>query len=290
LILFHFLGNSILGYRATPSLYSWLSDKYANAEDNGHCKLIPFVVLALFWWKRKEILAVSKAPWWPASLLLGFALLMHVFGFLVQQTLISSVAFFIGIYAFMGMVWGFQMLKASFFPYFLTAFCIPLSGEPTEKITFPLRLLVTQISTIFSKIVLGINVIQDGTRIFDSSGSFQYEVAAACSGMRSLIAIFAMAMIYAFVVLKSPWRRLIMIAAAFPLAVIANVFRLTTIIFAAEAFGGQTAGNYVHESSWMSMLPYIPAIAGLFLCGHWLREDRAPRPRPQTTTPAEQTT
>jgi exosortase len=160
-------------------------------------------------------------------------------------------------------------LRASFFPFFLFAFCLPLSGGPSEKITFPLRMLATKITSVFSHAGLGINVIQDGTRIFDANGSYQYEVAAACSGIRSLTATLALSIIYGFVMFKAAWKRLFMVAAAFPLAVTANVFRLTTIIIAAEAFG-QRAGNFVHENSWLSLLPYIPAIGGILLIGHFL--------------------
>ena len=65
------------------------------------------------------------------------------------------------------------------------------------------------------------------------------------------------------------------VLSAFPLAVLANVFRLTLIILAAEAFG-QKAGDYVHESSLFSLAPYLPAFAGMFLLGWLLREDRRP--------------
>jgi hypothetical protein len=54
--------------------------------------------------------------------------------------------------------------------------------------------------------------------------------------------------------------------------VAANIVRLSTIIIAAEAYG-QSAGNQVHESSWFSLLPYVPAIAGILLLGRWLREE-----------------
>ena len=64
-----------------------------------------------------------------------------------------------------------------------------------------------------------------------------------------------------------------MVVAAFPLAVVANVFRLTLIVLAAEAFG-QNAGNFVHENSGFSLAPYVPSIGGLLLLGWLLREDR----------------
>jgi exosortase len=247
---------------------------YDGYEDNQLGFFIPVVVLGLFWWKRKEWLAIPKKPWLPAFGVLAFALLLHLFGFAVQQARISTIAMFLGVYAMLGLVWGIQMMRVTFFPFFLFAFCLPLSGGPSDALTLPLRFLATRITCLFSNGVLGIDVIQDGTRVFNPTGTYQYEVAAACSGMRSLTTTFALAVIYAFVVLKSPWRRGLMIVSAIPLAVIANVFRLTTIIVASEAFGGQKAGNYVHASSWMSLLPYIPAIFGVLLLGHWLREDR----------------
>jgi exosortase len=288
LALFHFLGNSTLGYVETSSLFGWLNWVYARSADDEHGYLIPCVVAALFWWKRKELLGVPKTPWWPAVAIVLLGLALHVFGFVVQQARISVVAFFVGLYGLTGVVWGFRWLTSSFFPFFLFSFCLPLSGGPSEQISFPLRLLATKITAVFSQTVLGINVIQDGSRIFDASGSYQYEVAAACSGMRSLTATVAIALTYAFVALKSPWRRAVMIASAVPLAVAANVVRLATIILASEAFG-QEAGNYVHNSSWLSLLPYIPAIAGVLLLGQLLQEDRPKRAqRTEPLLPAHQ--
>jgi exosortase len=252
---------------------------YSKSEDDAHGRLIPFVVLALFWWKRAELLEVPKRHWWPAGLLLAGALGLHTVGHILQQTQICAVAFFVGLYGIMGMVWGPRWLVASFFPFCLFAFCVPLRNV-AEGLTFPLRVLATQITSVFSHTILGINVIQDGTRIFDALGQYQYEVAAACSGIRSLTAITALAVIYAFMKFKSPWRRVLVMFSAIPLAVGANVVRLASIIIAAEAFG-QDAGNYVHESSWMSLVPYIPAIGGLLLLGWLIREE----PRMRTFTP-----
>src|SRR5437762_11106970 len=153
-----------------------------------------------------------------------FALLLHVVGFLIQQTRVSVVGFFVGLYALTGVVWGPQWLRASFFPFFLFAFCLPLSAVG-ETITVPLRHLATRITAVICQIGLGINVIQEGTRIFDANGAYQYEVAAACSGIRSLTAMFALTTIYAFTSFKSLWRILLVTVSAAPLAVAGNVLR-----------------------------------------------------------------
>ena len=73
-----------------------------------------------------------------------------------------------------------------------------------------------------------------------------------------------------------------MIASAFPLAVAANVLRLVSIIIASEVFN-PAAGRFIHESGWISLLPYIPAIIGMLFLGHWLRENKTPSPRAQTS-------
>ena len=172
----------------------------------------------------------------------------------------------------MGISWGFAWLRETFFPFFLFAFCVP-TANVLVPVAFPLRMMATKITAALCSGVLGIDVIQDGTRIMNSTRQYQYEVAAACSGIRSLTAITAVALIYAFVGFKKPWQRLVIIASTVPLAVVANVFRLSSIIIAAEAFG-QKAGNWVHENAVAGLFPYIPAIAGMLVIGHFLARPR----------------
>jgi exosortase len=202
-------------------------------------------------------------------------MVIHVLGYMVQQARISVVGYFVGLYGVTGLLWGAGWLRAALFPFALFAFCVPL-GNSAEALTFPLRLMATKITAVFCSALLGIDVLQDGTRLFDAAGSYQYEVAPACSGIRSLTAILAFGVIYGYISFKTTWRRLLMAAAAIPLAVVANVFRLTLIVLAAEAFG-QQAGNYVHENTWFSLAPYVPSIGGMLLLGRWLREDEPPR-------------
>jgi len=112
--------------------------------------------------------------------------------------------------------------------------------------------------------------IARATSFFNSAHTFRYEVAAACSGLRSLIAILALATIYGFMTFETGWKRFLVVLSAFPLAVIGNVLRLLCIIIAAEV-SGQAAGNYVHESAIFSLLPYVPAVIGMMLLGRWLK-------------------
>ncbi|HXJ60877.1 MAG TPA: exosortase/archaeosortase family protein [Verrucomicrobiae bacterium] len=289
--VFHWLGNSTLGYTANPSLFGWwywvftrmgeLPDGTFDlgavlSADEAYAWFIPLVTLWLLWSRREELVALpKKVSWWGLGFL-AVAALIHVAGYMVQQPRVSLLGFIIGLYSLSGLIWGGGWMRATLFPFGLLLFCMPI-GMAGEFITFPLRLLATKITAVLCQVVLGINIVREGTLLFDASRTYQYEVAAACSGIRSLTAILAFAVIYAYLNFNSTWRRLLLVVSGFPLAIIANVFRLVLIILAAEAFG-QKAGDFVHTNAFTSLLPYVPAVGGLLLLGWWLREQRAPKP------------
>ena len=283
--LFHFLGNSSFGYIPSHSLFQWMFVSYNNeglTADDGHGNFIPLVVLIILWLRRDELFSHQFKTWWPGLLLVVLGLIGHMVGFIVQQQRISIVGLFTGIYGLTGLVWGPRWLKASFFPFFLFAFMVPL-GSLTDKVTFPLRLMVTWLVEHLFNDILGIGVIRRGTQLFNGLGTYQYEVAAACGGMRSLISIFLIATSYAFLVFRLPANRLLMVFASLPLAVIGNTVRLSTVVAAGE-WKGQVAGNFVHDNGIISMLPYIPAIFGVMLIGQYLeKREKAAR---KTATPA----
>jgi exosortase len=277
-LLFQFFGNSILGYVHTPSLFEWLYYLYhvgGDLNDSGYCNMIPFLVTGIFWWKRKELLALPLKLWWPGLLLLAAALALHIFGYVGQQPFVSVVAMFMGIYALMGLAWGREWLRHSSYPFFLFVFSIPLTDH-LNFILFPLRLFVCWLVEMVTHL-FGIEIIRQGTQLIDPSGTFQYEVAAACGGMRSLIAVFLLATVYGFATFRSPGKRIFLMALALPFAVLGNMLRLLAIIIAAE-MGGQKWGNYVHEGGpfgIISLLPYIPGIVGLLWVGSWMEKREA---------------
>ena len=294
LAIFQFLGNSALGYIRTPSLFEWMWTVYSSKTTDGvyeeaHGKLIPLVVLGLLWWKRKQLLAANLRLWWPSLLLVGFGLLLHMVGFAAEQSRISILGLFTGIYGLMGLAWGPAWLRRSFFPFFLLGFCVPLSSV-LQPVTFTLQVLVTRAVTFISNTFFGVGIIRHGTELIEPGGQWRYGVAAPCSGIHSLIATSAIALIYGMLTFRSWWRVGLMVFSAVPLAVAGNILRMMSIIFAAE-LGGQEWGNTVHEGGplgvW-SLLPYLPVFAGVLLLGHWLRQAPAqPKPRvPETASEA----
>ncbi|HEX3798827.1 MAG TPA: exosortase/archaeosortase family protein [Verrucomicrobiae bacterium] len=279
LLVFQFYGNATFGYINSASLLYWMWFTYNNPMahgEDGHGNLIPFLVLGLFWMKRKELLVLPNRAWWPGVFMLAGAVLLHMASYVIQQPKLSIVAMFGGIYALMGMAWGPQWLRKSVFPFFLFMFSIPISSSG-ESITVPLRLAVSKIVQVISQNILGLDVQREGNLLFNAAHTYSYEVAAACSGLQSLLAIFALATIYAFLYLDKSWKRVLMIAMALPLAMLSNVVRLMCVIVAAELYG-QKGGNYVHDNFFFSMLPYVPAIIGVMFLGRWLQGNEPQEP------------
>lgn len=283
LALFLAVGNSTLGYVHSPSLFSWVLDAYHPAgdylaSDDGHGILVPFIVIGILWWKRKDFLDLPLRLWSPSLLVVVFSLALHLLGYMIQQPRLSLVAFFGGVYGLMGLAWGPEFLQRTFFPFFLLAFCIPVSTQ-LQPVTFHLRLWVCQIVEFLCHNFLVIDVIRDGTSLRDPTGQYQYEVAAACSGMRSQVATLGLAFCFAFLSFTSWWKRLVLIASAFPLAVIGNTLRMLIIVIAAD-IGGQEWGNAVHDGGpfgIVSLMPYIPAFFGLMYLEQWLRGSTPPK-------------
>jgi exosortase len=279
-VFFEFFGSSIFGY--FNSLYLFMSYSYMGPDDS-HGFILPLVVLALFWWKRNQLKECETRLWLPGTGFFLLAILIHVVGYVIQQPRISMISLFFGWYALIGMVWGPSVFRASFFPMILFVFGIPL-GTIAEMITVPLRLVATKITTILAGDILGMNIVQRGTQIIDLSGSFQFEVAAACSGLRSLTAVLALCTIYSFMNFNSSWRRVLLVGAGFPLAIVGNVLRLLTLIMVSEAFG-HARGEAFHDSTFFSLLPYIPALLGIMALGHFLREKKND-PKPPKEPPS----
>jgi exosortase len=268
-LLFALLGNPTMGYFKTPSLFGWLYGAYTRpGSEDEHGLLIPFIVLGLLWWKRRALLEIEKQVWLPGLIPFALAAALHVVGYLIQQPRLSAAGLFGGLYALIAVVWGWRFARACFFPMVLLVFSMPL-GDVIEPVTIPLRMISTKAALFVVRDLLGIQVLAEGVMIMDPKGTYQYEVAAPCSGIHSFIAMLALTTIYGFITFRTNWRRGLIAFLALPLALMGNVLRLVCIIVAAEAFGRE-AGEFVHN--WFGFATFLMALFVMFVVGGWLRE------------------
>lgn len=288
--LFHFLGNSSFGYIDTPSLFVWLKALYnANSDDALGWVIVPLITL-LIWVRRADFIGLPKQPsLWPLGLFV-LAALLHLAGYLLQQARLSVLGFGLGLYALTGLVWGLAWLRAAAFPFSFLVFCVPLTAY-TDGLTLPLRLIATRLSTDFCNGILGLHLIREGTLVFNTlptgQKGFEFDVAPACSGIRSLTVVLLLTLTFGYLQLERWWRRGLLLLSAIPLAVLGNVARLVTVFTVGSRYG-QEAGVRIESN--LGFVTLLVALGGVMLIARWLRdpvtEPSLPNPTPSLGRPA----
>jgi exosortase/archaeosortase family protein len=136
--------------------------------------------------------------------------------------------------------------------------------------------MVSWIVYVIAHLGLAPDLIRDGTQLYDAQHTFGYEVAAACSGIHSLVALLALTTIYGFTTFKSPWKRAVLVLSALPLAVLGNVVRLCFTIGVAETFG-QDAGKAVETK--FGFITLLVAILCIFFISRLLEKSEPQSPQ-----------
>jgi exosortase len=143
-------------------------------------------------------------------------------------------------------------------------FMIPLPGIIYYQITFPLQLAASRIAEICLDL-LQVPALRDGNLLILPNTTLQ--VAEACSGIRSLYSLLALAVAYGYLAEKSLWKRLVLAGLMIPLAVVSNGLRLTATGILTYFYGpGMAAGNF---HALMGSLVFIIAVVGM-LGVHWV--------------------
>lgn len=248
-VLFHYLGNTV-GDVNSRSAFVWTlnrwSDRVAFGDaDYSHGWLIPVVSLFIVWYRRKAILAAPKQVSNIGLAVIVAALVMHWVGAKMQQTRLSLLALILLLWGFPFYFFGWGVARQLVFPAAYLVFAIPLNF--LEFVSGRLQLITSVISAHVLN-GLGIVVRREGVRLFAESG-FSFEVAGACSGLRSLLAMTALTAVYAFFTQRGLVRQWLLFLCSIPLAVAGNIARITTIGLVAEAFGERLALGIYHDYS-----------------------------------------
>lgn len=255
--VFQLWGNATFGYIDSRSLFYWWAFQWVDPRsESEHGWMILAISGWLFWRNLKDVegggrkpdlgsgpRGRSVAPWLcPLAAMVG-GLLVHLLGYAVQQTRISIVGFLLFAWGVLALAGGARWGRAAMFPVAFLVFAIPLNVLDT--LGFHLRLGVIEVAWRMAHLV-GIDVIRNGTQLMSPDGGFQYDVAAACSGMRSLMALAALSLLLGYLNFRSWWARGFVGVLCFPFAFVGNVARIFTIIVMAE-WRGQAAGVKTHD-------------------------------------------
>jgi EpsI family protein len=272
-VLFQFFGNAVRGYVDTGSLgWWWVSQWLDPASETQHGWLILAIAGFLLWRNLRTEDGGQRtdrnrglAPSAGVIMALGGGLALHTLGFAVQQTRLSIIALLIFTWGVLALGGGPRWGRAAAFPLGFMVFAIPLNVLDT--LGFWLRLGVIDASTLLAR-AAGVGVLRNGTQLLAPDGRYQYDVAAACSGVRSLMALTALALLVGYLTFRPAWLRGLMLLASLPFVYLGNVVRITAIIAAAQ-LGGQSWGERVHD--WSGFVIFLVVLGGVLAVGSLLR-------------------
>jgi len=260
----------------------WWSD-----ENYSHGLLIPFIIGYIIWTQRHKLARVpenSSLLWGGAAILFAlFALWAGIAGAELYTQRLSLLLLLGGITVYFS---GFKLLRLLLVPFALLFLALPIPVIVFNKIAFPLQLFASRCA-VWSMQLLGIPVLRQGNIIelkpLNSFDTKKLEVVEACSGIRSLMTLLTLAVVFAYFTHtpndKTPgsgkpfawlrsywfWRSLIIVGSAIPIAILTNAFRVSGTGVLAHYYGTAIADGFFHSFSGWAI--YIAAFIMLFGIG-----------------------
>ena len=215
-----------------------------------HGWLVPVVSAYILFRERKRIIASADRDTrgkWLAAALMVLAVLVGFVGARGAQIRFEIVALAALLWLSTWLFWGWGTAKETAFPCAFLLFMIPLNSF-LDVVTVHLRLLAT--GTAYGILRgLGAEVVRQGTMITSATGKFAIDVAAPCSGLRSIFALMTLTAAYAYF-FQSTWlKRAILFAASVPLAMLGNIVRILTIVAVANWCDVEAATGFYHDYS-----------------------------------------
>jgi exosortase len=258
-----------------------------NDENYSHGLLIPFIIGYIIWSQREKLARIRLEP----SVILGgaaivlalFALWAGAAGAELYMQRLSLVLLLAGIAVYF---WGWSLFRLLLVPLSLLFLAMPIPTIVFNKIAFPLQLFASRCA-VWSMSMLGIPVLRQGNIIelkpLNSFETRKLEVVEACSGIRSLMTLLTLAVVFAYFThtpaggppqsgkrfgwLKSYWfwRAAIIVVSAVPIAIFTNALRVSGTGVLAHYYGTTVADGFFHSFSGWAI--YIVAFILLFGIG-----------------------
>jgi exosortase len=235
-----------------------LISQWSNDEDMGHGFFVPVIAAYIAWQKLDEFLAeLAKPNWFGLALVAwaGLQLCAATLGaelFLARTAIVFSL---IGAVLFLG---GTARLRIMAFPLFLLFFMVPIPAIIYNQITFPLQLLASR-SAEWALMTIGIPVLREGN-VLELAGQ-KLSVVEACSGIRSLLSLSFLSLVYGYFFETKTWLRVVLFVSTVPIAMLANAFRVTMTGILAD-FKPELAHGFFHTAEgWVIFMVALMILA-----------------------------
>ena len=235
---------------------------WGHDENYSHGFIVPLIAGYFFWQNRKEIAEATVRPDMLGLLLVAGGVVVHILGRYIGELFTMRMSLLVVLAGIVLLVYGRAMFRAVLLPLGYLAFMVPLPYIVYDSVAFPLKMQVSRLAVGLMKLV-HIPVVREGNVIDLPNLSLQ--VVDACSGMRSLMSLLALSVAYAFLYLRRPWQRVVVVLAAVPIAVATNVLRVFITGVLARSFGRAAAEGFFHEFAGLAV--FVIAMVLLILLG-----------------------
>ena len=255
-------------------------------ENYSHGLLIPFIIGYILWSQRARLASVPvKSSTFLGGAAVVFGLLGLWAGIAGAELYTQRLSLLLVLAGTVVYFWGVRLLRFLLVPFGLLFLALPIPAIIFNKIAFPLQLFASRCA-VWSMSLLGIPVLRQGNIIelkpLNTFATKKLEVVEACSGIRSLMTLLTLAVVFAYFT-HSPseppgsgkrfgwlrsywfWRAAIIVISAVPIAILTNAFRVSGTGVLAHYYGTEIADGFFHSFSGWAI--YIVAFIMLFGIG-----------------------
>jgi exosortase len=236
--------GALLLFSYAPVLWR-LVQQWDSDPDMGHGFFVPVVAGFIVWQNRHELLLLTPSPnWWGLAIVLYGALQLYI-ATLGAELFLARTAFVISVIGIVLLLGGTAYVRVLAFPLFLLFFMIPIPAVVYNSITFPLQILASRVSTEALN-VMQIPVLREGNVL--ELAQQKLSVVEACSGIRSLLSLTFLSLVYGYFFESKIWMRVVLFLSTIPIAIVANASRVTLTGILTE-YKPELAEGFFHTAS-----------------------------------------
>jgi exosortase len=240
-----------------------------------HGFFVPLFSAFVIWQQRYQLFTLDRKPSWSGLVVLFIGLMILIVGQMGAELFLARSSLLLLLAGLVILFLGWKVFGAVLFPWAFLLLMIPIPALLFNQITFPLQLLASKVSATILPL-FGVPILREGNVI--NLSSMALEVAEACSGIRSLLSLLTLAIIYGYFMDKRLWVRWVLALASVPIAVAANSVRIVGTGLLVQYWDAEKAEGYFHASwGWITFvvsLLMLYALHGL-ICWIWPAEARA---------------
>ncbi len=245
--------------------YWWESD-----DNYNHGVLIPIVTIYLIWKKRDIFKTIEAESSKIGIFLIALGIILNLIGARVEFLRVSVFSFIFIIFGLLLYGYGKELTQELLFPICFLLIMIPIPY--IETLTLPLKIFATQASVGFIRFI-NIPAVREGTVIYLKN--FSLEVTTACSGLKSIVLVTTIGILYAYMTQTQFLKRLSISLLSILIAILANISRIILTAFLAANFSDKIAFKFNHDFS--GIFVFVIAGAMLVIAGEiadWIFQEK----------------